>query len=75
MIGTAVNPVNGVVLVELVQDEVVLATATAVPDVFGYWETSLTPAGSTGPGEVQLRLSTGTGDGYRETTFPATLGS
>ena len=68
-------PVDGVVQIEVVRDEVVLASATAVPDVFGYWETSLTPSASAEPGEVQLRLSTGTDDNYRETTFSATLGS
>lgn len=75
LIGTAVNPVDGAVLVELVQNEVVIASVTAVPDVFGYWETSLTPPADAEPGDVQLRLSTGTGDDYRETTFPVTLGS
>ncbi|MCB8980949.1 MAG: hypothetical protein H6657_26385 [Ardenticatenaceae bacterium] len=73
--GTAVNPVDGAVLVELVQNETVIASATAVPDVFGYWETSLTTPADAEPGEVQLRLSTGTGDDYRETTLPFTLGS
>jgi hypothetical protein len=75
LVGTAVNPVDGVVQIELMRDEVVLAAATAVPDRFGYWETSLTPSANAEPGEVQLRLSTGTDDTYRETTFPATLGS
>lgn len=75
IIGTAVNPVGGLVQVELVQGETVLARETAVPDRFGYWETSLTPPADTEPGDVQLRLSTGTNDTYRETLFPATLGS
>lgn len=75
LVGTAVNPVDGIVLVELVRDDLVLASVTAVPDVFGYWETSLTPPANAEPGAVQLRLSTGTDDTYRETTFLATLGS
>jgi hypothetical protein len=75
LIGTAVNPVDGLVQVELVRDEVVLAATTAVPDRFGYWETSLTPPANAEPGNVQLRISTGTDDSYRDTTFPATLGS
>jgi hypothetical protein len=75
LVGTAVNPVDGAVQVELVRGDVVLAAATAVPDRFGYWETNLTPPANAKPGEVQLRLSTGTDDTYRETTFPATLGS
>ncbi|MBK8903277.1 MAG: hypothetical protein IPM53_18990 [Anaerolineaceae bacterium] len=75
VIGTAVNPVNNTVLVELVQGDAVLAAATITPDVFGYWETSLTPPANAEPGEVQLRLSTGTDDTYRETTFPVTLDS
>lgn len=75
LVGTAVNPVDGLVQVELVKGDVVLASGTAVTDVFGTWETSLTPPASAEPGEVQLRLSTGTNDNYRETTFSATLGS
>ncbi|MAU02148.1 MAG: hypothetical protein CL608_33845 [Anaerolineaceae bacterium] len=75
LVGTAVNPVDGLVQVELVRDDVVLATATAVPDRFGYWETSLTPAASAETGEVQLRLSTGADETYRETVFPTRLGS
>ncbi len=75
VVGTAVNPVDGIVLVELVQGDVVLASVTVTPDVFGYWETSLTPPASATPGEAQLRLSTGTDDDYRETTFPVTLDS
>lgn len=75
LIGTAVNPIDGAVLVELVQNDEVIASATAVPDVFGYWETSLTPPADAESGDVQLRLSTGTGDDYRETTFPFTLGA
>ena len=75
VIGTAVNPINGLVQVELIQNEVVLASETAVPDLFGYWETSLTPPTNAELGDVRLRISTGTGDTYRETTFPATLGS
>lgn len=75
VVGTAVNPVDGTVLVELVQADVVLASVTVTPDVFGYWETSLTPPADAAPGEAQLRLSTGTNDTYRETTFPVTLNS
>jgi hypothetical protein len=75
LVGTAVNPVDGTVQVELVRGDVVLAVATAVPDRFGYWETSLTPPANAEPGEVQLRLSTGTDDSYRETLFLATLDS
>ncbi|MCC6605885.1 MAG: hypothetical protein IT327_21935 [Anaerolineae bacterium] len=75
VVGTAVNPIDSTVLVELVQGDVVLASVTVTPDVFGYWETSLTPPADAAPGEAQLRLSTGTNDTYRETTFPVTLGS
>ncbi len=75
LIGTAVNAVDGLVLVELVRDEVVLAAVTAVPDRFGYWETSLTPLADAEPGEVQLRLSTGSNDSYRELLLPAAIGS
>ncbi len=75
VIGTAVNPIEGVIQVELVQDETVIARETAVPDRFGYWETSLTPPATAEPGDVQLRLSTGADDAYREFIFPATLGS
>jgi len=75
LVGTAVNPVDGQVQVELVRGELVLAATTAVPDGFGYWEASLTPPAATEPGEVQLRISTGADDTYRETTFPASLGS
>lgn len=75
VVGTAVNPIDGTVLVELVQGDVVLASVTVTPDVFGYWETSLTPPADATPGAAALRLSTGTNDTYRETTFPVTLGS
>jgi len=54
---------------------VVLAVATAVPDIFGYWETNLTPSASTEPGEAQLRLSTGADDTYRDFILPVQLGS
>ncbi|MFZ1400159.1 MAG: hypothetical protein WAS33_24865 [Candidatus Promineifilaceae bacterium] len=73
--GTAVNPVDGIVLVELLQNEQVIASATAAPDLFGYWETSLTPPADAELTELQLRLSTGSGDTYRETLFPAKLDS
>ncbi|MEZ4593313.1 MAG: hypothetical protein R3D55_19535 [Chloroflexota bacterium] len=68
--GTAVNPVDGTVLVELLQNEQVIAATTAAPDVFGYWETSLTPPASADLTEIQLRLSTGSGDTYRELLLP-----
>lgn len=68
--GTAVNPVDGTVLVELLQNEQAIASATATPDVFGYWETSLTPPTDADLTEIQLRLSTGTGDTYRELLLP-----
>lgn len=74
VMGTAVNVVDGLVRVELVQDDLVIAWGTAVPDMFGYWETSLTPPSDIEPGNVQLRLSTGADDTYREMIFPAQLG-
>ena len=73
--GTAVNPVDGQVLIELIQNEVVVAAATAVPDTFGYWETSLTPPADAEPGEVLLRRSTGSGAANREMSLPTNLGS
>lgn len=75
LVGTAVNPVDDQIEVALVQGNTVIASVTAVPDMFGYWETSLTPPADAQPGEVQLRLSTGTDDSYRELVLPTTLGS
>lgn len=75
VIGTAVNPVDGAIQLELVQEDVVLAVGTAVPDIFGYWETSLTPPATAEPGDVQLRISTGVEDTYRELVLPARLGT
>ena len=64
----------GTVLVELIQNDQIIASATAVPDVFGYWETSLTPPTDAELSNLQLRLSTGSGDTYRETLFPVAPG-
>lgn len=74
VMGTAVNSINGTVLIELLQNEQVIASATATPDVFGYWETSLTPPANAELSNLQLRLSTGTGDAYRESIFPVSPG-
>jgi hypothetical protein len=75
VMGTAVNSVDGLLRVELLQNEQVIASATAAPDLFGYWETSLTPPATATPGEFQLRLSTGSGDTYRETLFSVMPGT
>jgi hypothetical protein len=75
VVGTAVNPVDGGVQVALVQNGQVLAVATAVPDMFGFWETSLTPQANASLGEVKLRISTGVEDSYRELVLSARLGS
>ncbi|MCB8924346.1 MAG: hypothetical protein H6652_01830 [Ardenticatenaceae bacterium] len=75
LVGTAVNAVDGQIEVALVRDGTVIATVTAVPDVFGYWEATLTPPADAQPGELQLRLSTGADDDYREWLLPTTLGS
>ena len=75
LVGTAVNPVNGQILVELVQNEVVLASSPAFPDPFGYWEATLVPPASADLGEAELRLSTGTDESYREFIIPTALGS
>ena len=70
LVGTAVNPVDGQIEVALVRDGTVLAVVTAVPDVFGYWEATLTPPADAQTGEIQLRLSTGADDDYRELLLP-----
>ena len=75
LVGTAVNPVDSQISVALVQNGAVIASAEAVPDSFGYWEASLMPPANAEPGEIELRLSTGADDTYREMILPARLGA
>jgi hypothetical protein len=74
VIGTAVNAVAGQLEIALLRDGEVIVAETAVPDLFGYWEISLTPPADAALGETQLRLSTGSGDTYRELLLDATFG-
>ena len=73
VVGTAVNPVDDEIQVQLIQNDVVLVAETAVPDPFGYWETALILPAEAEPSDLLLRVSTGAGDSYRELSLPATV--
>lgn len=70
VMGTAVNPVDSQIQIELVQDGVVVAGETAVPDAFGFWEANLVLPGDAEAVNLLLRLSTGANDSYRQQDFP-----
>lgn len=74
--GTAVNPVDGEIMVQLLASEpdgAILAEETATVSEFGYWELFLAVPAETPPGEAVLRLVTGSGDSARETLIPVTI--
>lgn len=73
IMGTAVNAVAGQIQVQLLQDDVVVASETAVPDLFGYWESELTLPADAETGDATLHIFTGADDTYHELHLPSQI--
>ena len=66
IMGTAVHPVDGEIQIQLLQNDVVLVSETAVPDLFGYWESELTLPADAEAGDATLHIFSGADDTYHE---------
>ena len=66
IMGTAVHPVDGEIQVQLLLNDRVVASETAVPDLFGYWESELTLPADAETGDATLHIFSGADDTYHE---------